>query len=288
MSKSKWIIPFGDRTSIHGWWIDEMASPDSRGRHIFHRRYRLGWRDLELSCEATIPSDFCQVRVSIDEESVVNLHVSCFLFAVWLGIDAHQRHSVYTDEPHPRTWLGRWLEGTKHRRRYGDDREFCAGFRASDSSMMGGTFFLTLWGDPHGWSSRDPWWRRGVSFSPVDFLAGKARHSTRDIRTVETTLMMPEGTYPVRVKLYESEWKRPRWPFPVRLRRAETSILMQSGVPIPGKGENAWDIGDDAVFSQTAPARDEHEALAGLYESVMRDRARHGGHNWRPEPVSAD
>jgi hypothetical protein len=69
------------------------------------------------------------------------------------------------------------------------------------------------------------------------------------------------------------------------MRRANLDI--ERGVPTPGKGENSWDCGQDATYGLTCPASTVEEALASLRASVMRDRERYGGKDWKPEAVAA-
>lgn len=96
---------------------------------------------------------------------------------------------------------------------------------------------------------------------------------------------MPEHPYPATVRLFESTWKRPRWPFARRMVRAE--IEVEGGIPHPGKGENSWDCDDDATYSLTCQARTAEDAVAKLVGSVLRDRRNYGGRSWRPREAVA-
>jgi hypothetical protein len=118
-----------------------------------------------------------------------------------------------------------------------------------------------------------------------DAFWGRAKYSETPIYEGEAVLEMPEGSYPVKVRLVESVWKRPRKPWADRMRRANLDI--ERGVPTPGKGENSWDCGQDATYGLTCPASTVEEALASLRASVMRDRERYGGKDWKPEAVAA-
>lgn len=51
---------------------------------------------------------------------------------------------------------------------------------------------------------------------------------------------------------------------------------------VPGKGENSWDIGDDAILGTGFDDGTILEALEHYAEAVRSTRLRHGGPNWRP------
>ena len=137
--------------------------------------------------------------------------------------------------------------------------------------IIEGSIFWTLWRTPHEWHSGD--WRND-SFNLPNFLRGRPKHSERDISTHEVDIPMPEGMYPAKIRLYESTWRYPRW-FPRRLVRAE--IEMVKPIPVPGKGENSWDIDDDAIFGGTYHASTIPEAIAAITRSAYRDREKYGG-----------
>lgn len=147
-------------------------------------------------------------------------------------------------------------------------------------SCHSGKLWWNVWTPVHSWSSRTPKWRDG-NFDPTDFLLGRPQYSTRELSTHRAEIPMPEGVYPATVVLSEATWKRARWPWPKRLLRAE--ITPDQGVPHPGKGENSYDIDEDATYSMTTQASSVSEAVGKFVASVLRDRERHGGANWRPE-----
>lgn len=136
-----------------------------------------------------------------------------------------------------------------------------------------------LWVDPGGWSSKRPRWRDG-SFHALDWLLGKRVHKSVVLDEGEIVVPMPEGVYRGHCKLSEDTWKRPRWFVTKRVRRAH--IDMTEPVPFPGKGENSWDCGEDALHGSTTQARTFGDAIGSVVASVMNSRLRHGGKDWRP------
>lgn len=92
---------------------------------------------------------------------------------------------------------------------------------------------------------------------------------------------MPEATYYGEVEQFTSTWRRPRAWWKTIQKRAE--IKIESGIPIPGKGENSWDCDQDAIYSLTTTASNLEEVIACLKENVMETRDRYGGAHWAPE-----
>lgn len=61
-----------------------------------------------------------------------------------------------------------------------------------------------------------------------------------------------------------------------------------SGIPIPGKGENSWDCGDDAICGVGyEPPMTLDQRITTLVADVLATRLRHGGPNWRPALVAS-
>lgn len=119
-----------------------------------------------------------------------------------------------------------------------------------------------------------------------------------------SAVYLPEGAYPVTVTLKRRRWRvlvgpyRPsrrskcqvRFYLPV-LRRVSYSAEIDAaadgakGLPIPGKGENSWDCGQDALMATSVKVakpddvRDREwlaPAIAKATESVLRSRLRYG------------
>jgi hypothetical protein len=154
----------------------------------------------------------------------------------------------------------------------------------------------SLWHDKHVWHSSTPRWRNG-SFHWWNWLTGKPVYSTEVTEgPIDVVIPMPEGVYEAAVTLERSTWKRPRWPWlqirhgydvhvisrpspdgPYVPENSGTGEPRSDGyIPVPGKGENAWDCGGDGIFSQSGPGRTVEAAIAGVIESALRDRRRRG------------
>lgn len=124
--------------------------------------------------------------------------------------------------------------------------------------------------------------------SPADVLMGRRDYQEETISTHDAALQMPEGAYPVKISMQKWIWTRRRWPFKLwPLIKLGTHIEAPNGVPVPGKGENSWDCGEDAIFSTGSSSTTVAGALASLYKSVMDTRERYGGRNWVPDAARA-
>lgn len=142
-------------------------------------------------------------------------------------------------------------------------------------SIHDGMLWFSLWENPMEWRRNQPkWW--AFNFSPADFFLGRAAYSQLDRQPVEAIVTLPEGSYPVTVTIFESSWKRPRWPWPRKMLRAEVDCGVR-GIPAhAGKGDNGWDMDDDITYSMTCPESTVEGAVKRLEEAIMRDRTRYG------------
>jgi hypothetical protein len=129
-------------------------------------------------------------------------------------------------------------------------------------------------------SSRDPWWMHKGWFLR-DVIFGDADYTSRELKKEIVEIPMPEGSYRGTVALSLAGWKRPRWPWVKEILRAEIDV--PGGIPVPGKGENAWDCDEDAIYSLTTQASTVPEAIAAIVESALKTRRRYGGKDWQPQ-----
>lgn len=147
--------------------------------------------------------------------------------------------------------------------------------------IFDGALWIDLWRDDDKWDNRN-WRTRPIVIHPMDILFGRTKHTQQSISIHEVDVALPEGKYPATVELYYSIWTRPRWPFARKIKRA--NIELRHGIPVPGKGENSWDLDDDAILSMTCPANTVEGAIGQVVESALRSRRRHGGSiDWKPE-----
>lgn len=149
------------------------------------------------------------------------------------------------------------------------------------------TLWWNIWKDNmSGWTRPKNKWEKikdfitNGNFNPADFFLGRSKYSTETLSETNTLIPMPERSYPCTVKIFESTWKRPRWPFPTKMVRAKVNI--EEGIPFPGKGENSWDCGTDKTYGLTCPETTIEGAISATVASVLKSRRRYGGSvNWR-------
>jgi len=165
-------------------------------------------------------------------------------------------------------------------RAYHEWRKRQPGERETGISIHDWKVWFEFWQPTMEWKSRTPWYRN-FAFGPIDFLLGDHKYSEKPLYEEDVEIPMPEKTYSGTVKIYESSWKRPRWPWTKRIVRSTISV--EKGIPHPGKGENSWDCGEDATYGLTSCAKTPQEAIVAMIESVMRDRKRYGHVGWKPQ-----
>lgn len=117
-----------------------------------------------------------------------------------------------------------------------------------------------------------------------DWLFGRVKFAKRTLDSGTTEIVMPEGRYPATWEIEEYQHWRPRWPF--RKTRQSIDFEIEGGIPIPGKGENSWDIDDDAIF---ATGCEWHEGKSEVRPCahkvalrVLETRNRYACLDWRP------
>lgn len=211
--------------------------------------------------------DLLHPRLSIgiglaDMEHAISAHFCIGLINLYLWYESWKLHQ----------WISSWTRRP--------DQLYSNG-RTIGFSWYQGSLSIDLWYDPMEHRRVDPkWWH--LYITPVDIIFGHTKYTELGREKVHVEVPMPEACYPATVELYEAEWRRPRWPGVWR-RIKRCTITPDTPIPVPGKGENAWDCGEDATHSLTCPAKDAHEAVVKLVSSVLEKRYRRGGKLWRPE-----
>lgn len=141
---------------------------------------------------------------------------------------------------------------------------------------------INLWHNPNEGSSSDPWWWN-IRLPLRDWLLGQTEYNSETLEEGECQIVMPEGTYPLTYVHSLATWKRPRWPKTKVVHRFTLTVLDEGGIPIPGKGESAYNCEDDAVFDVTIPAERLADAILAMFKDIAATRERYGGPLWRPE-----
>ncbi len=243
-------------------WQNLNEREQGRGERAWTEPLLTGWPHhgrawLHLADQVTLTfswhlwSSFCACRFTRDT-SGLKFHWSIPPVALWFGVEWQRLACAYDG-----------------------DREI-------GLSVYDWTINWSGWHTPNSWSpSTTPWYRYGY-FNIKDTLLGRPDYSQRVLEVRDVDVAMPERAYRANVKLTEDTWKRPRWPIPLHVTRAHIDMLPGEQIPIPGKGENSWDCGDDATHGLTTPARTIEEAIGNLIGSRMETRRKRGGEGWTP------
>ncbi len=138
--------------------------------------------------------------------------------------------------------------------------------------------------NPMEWSSRTPKWRDG-HLHPYETIAdavlGKERVETTALSTHDVLVPMPEGTYPAVVTIEQRTCRRARIPWPTHVSRS-AGITIPGGIPVPGKGENSYDCGDDGIYGTGSSEPSVAAAIASAVRAATEHRLRYGGPEWKP------
>lgn len=155
--------------------------------------------------------------------------------------------------------------------------------RITDLSWHKGRLALTVWRDWTGWNNNVPghWGGFEWTLHVTDFLLGAKKYNTEKLSVHKgVEIPMPERTYQADILFERATWKRPRWP--AKEVRITGDVQFYDPIPFPGKGENAWDCGEDARDSMTVAASTVHDAIGIVVARIMHDRLNYGGVTWRP------
>lgn len=243
------------------WWHVQRLDEGRRGLHgrvwLKHRRHR-----GELALEGHLPGGkHPHLEVTLGSEHQVLVSCSLWLVSLFLSLDGL-------------SWLRTHLP-----RRVGPEG------RTLDLSWYRGHLSWKVWTIPDEWHCTTPRWRDGF-FDVPQFLLGKQSYTHEEGRVAVAVAHFPEGDYLVTLTWVQETWTRPRWPWPLHRRGIEIDAG-ETGVPIPGKGENSWDCGENALLSTGSSATTVEGALADFVRHVTERRERYGGLHWRPAMPAA-
>lgn len=141
-----------------------------------------------------------------------------------------------------------------------------------------------VWSKQNEWSSRDPKWMHGC-WHPIETFLGRAKYTKEELGSEQVLIPLPEGSYAAKATRERCTWKRPRWPWGIT--KNYISLDLDRGAPFPGKGENSWDIDDDAIFGMSTQTANIEDAVADYVRATLRNRRRYGGSiDWQPSEAS--
>jgi hypothetical protein len=140
--------------------------------------------------------------------------------------------------------------------------------------------YWNLWTDDNERYSK----LRNGNWYPLDTLFGRMEYSQEKVKWEEVIIAMPEGNYKARAKCYNCYWKRK---IGFKKKRKRVEIEIENGIPVPGKGTESYNCGEDAVYSITMNTESVEEGIGKLVTSILETRKRYGGNrDWEPEKLS--
>lgn len=245
-------------TMIWGHWQNLNEKGNSFGNPIRNGRAWLRSGDLNFNIEWNLGTLQTAVKLKLgDDEYSVKWHAALPGIAIYAGVD----------HPWLRSLFRSWTEARDIR-----------------VAIHDGSIWWDIWTKPHYWSSSTPRWRSN-NFSIQDLVLGPLSVSEVILQTEDVIIPMPEGLYEGKVTLSRQTRSRSRW-FDRHMQIAY--INMKTGIPVPGKGENSWDCGQDSLHGMSTTAASISEAIGKVVADVLRTRMRRANINWKPEPSTQE
>lgn len=232
--------------------------------------------------------------------------------AYWFSGAQHTRLAIrWTDEDQLQLSAGiehvfsLWLTaGSRPLTRHLPWSRKAADTTVAEVTIHDGAIWWQFFADYFGNHPRYPRWRVG-NWNPANTLLGRRVRTSEPIGEPQVVpVPMPEGCYQARVTFERNTWRRPRWPFEQTHTSYDITVLSRPGpegpwlpmpddqgntpegyIPVPGKGENAWDCGGDGTFSLAGPGNTPEQAIAALVQTCLRARRRHAGDLTYSDPI---
>lgn len=253
---------------MHFHWQNLSDTPGRERRGFWYGR---AWLHLEENGRRVVRFEWChgkpglalELRLDRDDREAC-LHVAGLGFSYHLGYDGLP------------AWLLARLPFSHNRTRYkyeGSERNI--GVRVFDNAV-----WLSFWQDAMSWQHDDPWWYSGrLGLDDIaNAIFGKVKYSTRDLEVRDIEIPMPERSYAAKATRQLARWTRPRWPWrPFSKERISVTVDIPGGIGMPGKGENSYDCGPDALFGMGTNAQTVEDAIGNVVASVFRTRLKYGG-----------
>lgn len=258
-------------------------NPNDYARYVYHKRgWAKSWR-WEAYFSRQLDGNRFRFRVTLGGEDTraVQFSIGLLWFGLYLTI-----HRLLPK----RFEIGWYKRGDIQNPLWFEDghgRDY--GFYLHENHLV------LKWNSSNMGSGRDSKkWGRSWSCFIDEKILGRRKYIEGEKKHYDgLEIWFPEKIYKLTVDLKVDTWKYSRWPFwPLTrtLARADVKVIDPKGIPVPGKGENSWDCGDDATYGIHGCAGSVHEAVEMLRSSVLRSRRKYGsgeGMYKRPADIKA-
>lgn len=135
----------------------------------------------------------------------------------------------------------------------------------------------------------------GIDYSSSNLarkLLGFHHYDTEFVEEGTISIPLPEGSYPATWKRERSRrsYTKPLGKWIDRIHPQQwhhiSTISIEGGIPIEGKGENSYDCGMDGLFSQSGGGNTSEAMVGAVVEHVLKYRKAYGGPHNLPRPMS--
>jgi hypothetical protein len=184
-----------------------------------------------------------------DMDRDFKIHFACCLFSFWLTFEDIMPAS--------------WVPDYDYEQRFSSSRKIGV-------SVFDNRIHFSIWEDPMGSSTSNPWWWE-FSIDPISLVLGKIDYYTLVYKhhlNVPINICEHEkyrGTVTQSFVIH----KRPRW-FEKKYPRTEVRVVR--GVQTPGKGTADYNQDDDFLQSLSCPTASKKQAIKSFIEEVRRRR----------------
>ena len=122
--------------------------------------------------------------------------------------------------------------------------------------------------------------KRSWSLNLERLFLGNTTYSNQEICSSYFELKLPERLYIGTAKLSRVNWVRDRFPW-LKKSIIRCELNVPEGIPIPGKGENDWDLEDDKSYSFSSELTGSIEdSINKWIDYTISRRLKHGGEDW--------
>lgn len=213
-------------------------------RHLFHRR---GWIDL-FGDKYHITWEYCNgldfgFRVALDpSEQEAHVCIRLLFVTLYLSFQGFVPKKLF-----PKGYEEKQIQ--IHFHHY--------------------VLWIDLWTPTNSWCKG----QRSYSVHFDDIFLGKIKHHKDVLFYDNGKLTLPEKIYEISYELGTQTWKRPRW-FTKTINYVNAEC--EEGIPVPGKGEDSWNCGDQLLYSTGGEGENISVGRQALYNAVKRARDKHG------------
>jgi hypothetical protein len=251
---------------------DLRDSARERQHYLYHKRgwcrsERFPWR-WSICVGRRIDGNWFNFGLTLggEDSHEVQLSVGMLGARVWLTFEKLL----------PERWAVGWYtrDGVKNPRWFEDSQGREWGVYLHENHLV-----LSLGACHAGWSTDGSYGWKWSAFIDEKIFGRRDYAQTLPREFKNQEIWFPEGRYHLDITLSEDTWKYRRWPWWPLTRvvpRAHIGVVEKTGIPVPGKGENSWDCGDDATHGLTCKAASLHEAIEAVRNCVNHTRRRHG------------